>query len=505
MGGDIKPVNTKESKPREVAGQPFPTLAYKGVETFSMPMPMLPVLEDATSPVRRNGLGECMLSLWGANTAGSQLSSSGAYVKTFTWEDLIKTFTVWNHFTEVDRKARMCAMDSLDVNIKADGELKFDFEAKGANLEDCNDYGSQTQIDLATAKQLTGLGARLDWGEPQATARNEWEDLTLSFKRNLDFGAPGKAGQHPAGSASPQCVTSTKSECRLSLTIRDADGKEFDRWRVGGVTSPSADRHTDIIVPVDACLTLYGSEIGAHIWGEADPNNAGTTTVTAAGSYSGGSTVCVGEVELDPSCFTTSDGSNKDLSFHSKSYTDVSITIESGAGALACSVASHDITVTLASGGSTASEVLAKILATSGATALIDASLAAGSTGAGTMETLTKTTLNIDGFRYRYTTGGGWSAWSNWEMITTNAQNINSGLTLDFSSASTGADGDRYYYGSHAMYNIRFNLPNMIIEKAEQDFSGGIRKLKVEAYHSSAATASRPTMELTDTKSSAYT
>ena len=65
MGGDIKPVNTKESKPRQMTGQPFPTLPYKGVETFSLPMPMLPVIEDASSPtVLRNGLGELMLSLW---------------------------------------------------------------------------------------------------------------------------------------------------------------------------------------------------------------------------------------------------------------------------------------------------------------------------------------------------------------------------------------------------------------------------------------------------------
>ena len=506
MGGDIKPVNTKESKPRQVAGQPFPTLPYKGIETFSLPMPMLPVIEDGSSPtVIRNGLGELMLSLWGADTP-AQLGSSAAYAHTYTWEDLIKTFTTWLHFTERDMKARMCAVDSLDVGVKSDGELTLDFDVMGADLADTTDYGSASYIDLGTAKQITGLGARLEFGHPQANVRDAWEDLTLSFKRNLDFGAPGKAGQHPAGSGSPQIVTSTTSEARLAFTIRDADGVEFDRWRVGGNTAPaSVDRHTDVITAVDARLSIYGTSIDAGENSEADYLNAGTTTLALTStSYTGGSTVLIGEIEMDPYTFTTSDGTNKDLSFHSKSYSDVTITIESGVGALACAVASHDITVTLASGGSTAAEVLAKILATSGATALIDANLAFGSTGAGTMATLTKTNLDVDGFRYRYTTGAGWGDWSGWEMVTKAAQDGPSGFKFTFGDDDTAADGDKFYFASHYLYMLRFNLPDLIIEKAEPDYSGGIRKLKLEAYHSSASTANRPTMVLNDTKTTAY-
>ena len=506
MGGDIKPVNTKESKPRQVAGQPFPTLPYKGVETFSLPMPMLPVIEDASSPtVLRNGLGELMLSLWGAETP-AQLGSSAAYAHTYTWEDLIKTFTTWLHFSERDMKARMCAVDSLDVGVKSDGELTLDFDVKGADLADTTDYGSASYIDLGTAKQITGLGAKLEFGHPQANVREAWEDLTLSFKRNLDFGAPGKAGQHPAGSGSPQIVTSTTSEARLAFTIRDADGVEFDRWRVGGNTAPaSVDRHTDVITAIDARLSLYGSEIAAEENSEADYLNAGTTTLAlTSSSYTGGSSVLIGEIEMDPYTFTTADGTNKDLSFHSKSASDVTITITTGVGTLSVSVANHDITVEMASGGSTASAVLAAILAKAEAAALIDANLAFGSTGAGTMENLSKTDINVDGFRYRYTTGAGWGSWSGWEMVTESAQDGPSGFKFTFSDDDKTADGDKFYFSSHYMYMLRFNLPDLIIEKAEPDYSGGIRKLKIEAYHSSASTANRPTMVLNDTKTTAY-
>jgi len=507
MGGDIKPVAEKPTSPRNVAGQPFPVLPWKGGETFKMPFPMLPVLEDATSPtVRRNGLGELFHALFGSNVA-AQLGSTAAYTKTYSWEDLIKTFTTWLHFSERDQKIRMCAVDSFDLGIKSDGELTLDFQVTGANLEDCSDYGSESQIDLSTAKQLTGFGARLEWGQPAAAARDTWEDLKISLKRNLDFGAPGKAGQHPAGSGSPQIVTSTKSECNVALTIRDTDGEEYERWRVGGNTAPSADRHTDVVTLTDARLSIFGSEIAAGINGEADLNNAGTTAATFGGSYTGGTTVTVGEIQMsDSDIYETALGDNKDLAMRLLD-ADATYEVQTGAGELSVAVVAKAITVTLAAAGSTASAVLAALQASAEASALITFTLANGSTGAGTIteaQSLISSTSFKDGFRYRYTTGGAWSTWTSWIKVTKAAQTIDHGITVTFSDDDAAIDDDKYYYCSHYRYCLRVNLPDLVIEKATPDYSGGIRKLAIDAYHISSADANRPSLVLTDTRTTAY-
>jgi hypothetical protein len=507
MGGDIKPVPEKPSSSRQVAGQPFPTLPWRGAETFSMPMPMLPCLEDASSPtVLRNGLGNLFLALFGADDC-DQLGVTTAYEHTYTWEDLVKTFTLWLHFIERDQKIRMCGIDGLDLSIKNTGELGLDFTTEGADLWDTADYGSQSQMDLATAKQITGLGAKLEWGQPGAAARDSWEDLKLSLKRNLDYGAPGKAGQHPAGSGSPQIVTSTKSEARLTMTIRDTDGEEIERQRVGGNTAPNADRQTDLAALVKARLSIYGPAICAGINGEADYNNAGTTAVAFAGSYTGGAAIEVGEIEMsDSNIYETALGTNKDLSFKLLD-ADATYEVVTGAGALAVAVVAKAITVTLAAAGSTASAVLAKLLDTPAAIALITPTLANGSTGAGTISEaqaqITSSSFK-DGFRYRYTTGAGWSSWTSWIKVTKSAQNLHAGLTATFDDDDITAAGDRFCYCSHYRYMLRFTLPNLVFEKATPDYAGGIRKLNVEAYHTSASTAARPTCDMWDSKAAAY-
>jgi hypothetical protein len=490
----------------------FPSLGYKGVETFSMPFPMLPVLEDATSPARRNGLGELLLYLFGSNVA-TQYGATAAWKKVYTWETLIKTFTTWLHYsTNVNEKIRMCAVDNLALKIKADGELSLDFSVMGADLWDVldTDYGTEAQCAMATAKQLTGLGARLEFGQPGASVRDAWEECSIDFKRNLSYGAPGKDGQHPAGSGSPRIVTSTKSNIELGINLRDLDREEIMRGRVGGNTDPSAERQSDLYSLVKARLSIFGPNICAGLNIEADYLNAGTMTIPViAGTYTGDADGTFGVIQMSNSdMYETALGDNKDLAFKLLDPA-ATYTVSTGAGALSVAVVSKEITVTLAAAGSTAAAVLAAILATPAAVAVMTPTLAYGSTGAGTIteaQAKIDSTDFVDGFRVRYTEGSGYNAWGVWRMVTKTAQEIGvlaGSITVDFVEDNTAAAGDLFYYGSHYRYMLRVNLPDMnYADAVNAKFSGGIRKADIQLYKPQ--TSNGVTVQLDDTRATSY-
>lgn len=519
LGGDIKPVTKKTVNSKDIVGAMFPSLGYKGIETFEMPLPMLPVLEDTTSPVRRNGLGELYLYMFGANSA-AQCASTTAWDKTFTWETLMRTFTAWLHYgTNINEKIRMCAVDNLALKIKADGELSQDFKAMGADLWDVldADYGSATPASMATAKQLTGMGTRLEFGQPNATVRNAWDEISLDFKRNLSYGAPGKAGQHPAGSGSPQIVTSAKSNIEMGISLRDLDREEIKRGREGGNVAPTASRQNDLYSLVKARLSIFGGAIAAGINGEADYCNAGTMAATFAGSYSGGSTIEAGEIEVEhaPSTYVTEVIENGHMFFRAKT-TGVTIHIDvpAGAGAtLSCSVATKEVDVVCATGDagvgiSTAAQICAIINATPAAFALMDAGVAEGSTGTGVIlaDVVSQSLAAgiVDIFRYRSTTGTGWGAWSGWRYVTKAAQTISSGITVAMDDDDNCVTGDKFYYCSHYRYMLRFILPDMNYADAVNTvFSAGVRKADIKLYHPN--TGTDPTMVLRDTRATAYT
>lgn len=523
MGGDLSPVPKKPISSKDIAGQAFPSMVQRLAEQFEMGLPMLPVLEDGQVSPQQNGLGHMLLALFGADDCDA-LVADHAYEHTFSWEDLIKTFTLWLHYaTNSNEKIRMNAIDSFDMNIKNTGELTLDFKAQGADLWDVldTDYGSEDQCDLATAKQITGLGAKLEFGQPGASVRGAWEELKLSFKRNLSFGAPGKAGQHPAGSGSPQTVTSTKSNIELGIILRDLDREEIKRAREGINTAPTADRQSDVAGLVKARLSIFGPALYAGINGEADYCNAGTAVVTFAGTYTG-TPVLVGEMQYlkYTKLFTT-----LGLCFQSP-YSDAKLVVEARSGtnstwgtSVASGTTNRTITIKPPTSSdaitATAAQILAHCLTDSVLLAVMPIITLAEDEAGTTVDTngVAETALDETAFRYRITTGTGWGDWSRIKKIVkTTAQTLDvgvgvetNGITANFNDDDIGADGDRFYFCSHYRYMLRFNLPNMgYKEAAKPTFSGGVRKVDVELYHTSQSAVNRPTCDLWDSRSTAY-
>lgn len=505
LRGDMAPISKKPPNWKQVSGQIFPTMPTPGPESFELPLPMFPIVDG-------NGLGCLDAAMLGDDTL-SELVAAHAYRHTITWETLIKTLTFFCHYgTLDDDQYRMCALDSMDFKSQSsDNEVTFDYKVQGASLEKLVTGAVLTDqfIDPADEDQLTHAGLLVEIGQPGAAARDTVEELSGSLKRNLAFGCLGKPGQHPAGSASHNIVNSKSSNCELKLSIIDTDREEVLRAMSPSNAAPAAStRYSDIIGYIKARLTWYGQALYAGINGEADYCNAGTSAVTFAGIYSGGDTVLVGELEeSDSDVYETVLGENKDLAFRLLD-PEATYEVETGAGALACAVVAKAITVTLAAAGSTASAVLAKILQTPAAVALLTPSLANGSTGAGTISEAQAqiTSANFkDGFRYRTTTGAAWSAWSAWIKVTKAAQTIASGITATFDDDDIGADGDLFRFCSHYRSKKRITIPVLAYKDMPKTvFKDGKRMVELDLAHTSADEADRPFIEIDNNENAAY-
>lgn len=295
LRGDMAPVSKKAAKFNEIAGQIFPTLPIPGPESFEMSFPMFPILDS-------NGLGPLLAAALGDDTL-SVLLASHVWKHTITWETLIKTFTAFCHYgTNDDDQYRMCGIDSIDIKSKSsDNSLEIDVKSQGASLEKLATGAVLTTsfIDPDSADMLTHSGLRLEFGQPGAAARDLVEELSATIKRNLGFGALGKSGQHPAGSASHNIVNSKKSNFEMKITANDTDREEILRAMYPVNTDPGTiTRFTDTMRYVKARLSWFGQAIYAGINGEADYLNAGTLSVTFAGTYTGSDTVLVGEIQI---------------------------------------------------------------------------------------------------------------------------------------------------------------------------------------------------------------
>jgi hypothetical protein len=492
LRGDMAPETKKPAKFEEIGGQIFPTLPTPGGESFSMSLPMFPILSG-------NGLGPLIAALLGDDTL-TALVADHVQQHILDWETLIKTLTLFCHYgTTDDDQYRMCAVDSLDIKSESsDNSLKPDFKLQGASMEHLTSGAVATNlfIDPDSASQLSHSGLLLEWGQPGAAARDLCESLTTSLKRNLAFGSLSRPGQHPAGSSSHNVVNSKKSNCDLKLDFIDTDREEIQRamWPVN--TDPAAStRFADVVRYLKVRASWYGAMLYAGVHGEADYNNAGTAAATFAGTYSNGDVVTVGEIEMsDSNIYETSLGTNKDLAFK---LLDVGATYEVETGsALAVSVVSKDVKVTLGTGGSTAAAILAKILDTPAAVALLTPSLANGSTGAGTVtlaQAKITSTSFVDGFRYRYTTGGAWSAWTAWIKVTKAAQTIVSAMTVTFDDDDITKAGDIYRFCSHYREMLRVTYPVMAYtDVPKTTFKDGRRMISIDLAHTSADAADRP-------------
>jgi hypothetical protein len=504
LRGDMAPVSKKPPKFNEVSGQIFPTLPIAGGESFEMSLPMYPILAG-------NGLGPLLAALLGDDNY-TALVADHVQQHILDWETLIKTFTTFCHYgTLDDDQYRMCAIDSLDISSKSsDNSLELDFKAQGVSMEKLTTGAVQTNlfIDPDSASQLTHSGLLLEIGQPGAAARDVCESLALNLKRNLVFGCLSKPGQHPAGSSSHNIVNSKNSNCELKLELIDTDREEILRAMYPVNTDPTTQsRFSDVMRYIKARMSWYGAMLYAGINGEADYVNAGTTVGTFAGTYSGGAVVTVGEIEMsDSDIYETALGTNKDLAFKMLD-SGVTYAVETGSG-LAVAVLSKAITVTLGSSGSTAAAILAALLATPAAVALLTPSLANGSTGAGTVteaQTVISSTSFKDGFRYRYTTGGAWSAWTAWIKVTKSAQTIVSGITAAFDDDDITKVGDRFRFCSHYREMLRCTAPVLAYKDIPQTtFKDGHRLITLDLAHTSADAADRPFLTVINSEAIAF-
>ncbi|VVB62780.1 Uncharacterised protein [uncultured archaeon] len=509
---DFALVSTKKSNPKQLAGQPFAVLPWRGMEESAAQLGILPIPQG-------NGMGEALVRFFGADDC-DQYGSTDAYLHHFTWENLPKTATYWISYGEGRyEKVRMVAEDTLDIEIKATGELAISSALKGGELIDSSlaDYGTESLADLSAALQLTGMGARLEFGQPGAGVRTAFEAMKLSLKRNITMSLPGKDGQHPSGSGSPKACSSKNSNAALTIDFIDTNGEELKRWRQGVNTAPTATGQNDSAGLVKGRISIFGPAIDDGINGEADYVNGGTLAATWGGTYSAGSVVTVGEIETEhaPYSYVSAVVTNGHMFFRAKtSGVTIHIDVPAGAGeSLACNVVSKAVTVTTATGEagigtSTAQEIVDIINATPEAYALMDAGVAEGSTGAGViLADVTAQSLasgSVDIFRYRYTTGSGFGAWSGWRYITKAAQTLVNGITVTFDDDDTCVDGDMFYFCSHYRDCLRLNLTNMSIDAFTDKVADGVYKGHMEISHTSAAYANRPTCDLICTDVAAY-
>jgi hypothetical protein len=503
LRGDMSPETKKPAKFEEIGGQIFPTLPTPGGESFAIPLPMYPILSG-------NGLGPLMAACIGDDTL-TALVADHVQQHVMDWETLIKTLTIFCHYgTNDDDQYRMCAVDSFDIKGQSsDNSLALDFKAQGASMEHLTNGAVATNqfVDPDSASQLTHAGLLLEWGQPGAAARDVCESITMSLKRNLAFGALGRPGQHPTGSSSHNTVNSKKSNLELKLDFIDTDREEIQRamWPVN--TDPAAStRFADVVRYLKARASWYGAMLYAGINGEADYCNAGTTALTFAGTYAGGDTVLVGEGQMDEHVYETSLGTNKDLAMRFK---DVAATyaVETGS-ALAVAVAVKAVTVTLATAGSTASAILAALLATPAAVALFEFSLAHDSTGAGTVtgaQSSISHTNAKNGFRFRHTTGAAWSAWSVWRMVTKAAQDLEDGITVAMDEDDHTVTGDMFRFCSHYREMLRVTIPVVAYaDVPKTGFKDGRRIITVDGVHTSADAADRPFITVINSEAVAF-
>jgi hypothetical protein len=114
-----------------------------------------------------------------------------------------------------------------------------------------------------------------------------------------------------------------------------------------------------------------------------------------------------------------------------------------------------------------------------------------------------------DEFRFRYTTGGAWSAWSEYAEITTGAGVALTGclgIEATFSSTTAGADGDMFYFCSHYRELKRVTIPVMAYKDVPKTtFKDGMRKIEEEfAAVDTGVAADRPSITIWNAEGYAF-
>jgi hypothetical protein len=515
LGAESRPKNYKPTGQRQVYGTPDPILPWRKPENTDLSLPMLPLVED-------NGLGELLMAHMGSDEIGSELGGVGAYAHVFTRAAPFKTLTVWVHDGIQDKKIRMMAPDTFSLTVKRDdGDVQPVFDLKGADMFDASDFGSASYVDLEAAqpKALNALQARLEWGQPGANIRDNWEQIKFTSALNTVFGVNGKDGMHIAGSGSPQLVTSSKIDTKVDIDFVDLSGEEMRRWYEGVDTNPSATQQHDNAGLIDYQFTLFGNIIGAAApWGEADLNNIGTATITVAGTYSGGATsLTMYEVKLaqgtpDTYSYRYTTGGKWSAWSSVENIFDggfllgldtgdpVQVTISYGA---------------LATGADIAAAIQAAIQALGGDYAAMtcvwdDTNYTISH--ATKLPVVTPATRNNLAVALKLGVANGGveagttsvSAVGGATTLVAQPNELADGITMLFSSSTLGADLDRFYVYSHRLRFLRVISENNMIENVTDNGGADFKKGTISAYHTSGPGSTKPSITACNTKSTAY-
>lgn len=511
-GGKITPQTDKKNDPTRVSGNRDPALTTRGAETTKLSIPMVALVED-------NGLGELLLATFGTDTP-AQLGGTTAYAHVFTANDIIKTMTVWCWDTLNPQDIRMVAVDTMKIEIdKESNKVDFVFDCIGADMADSSTFGSATYINLTTHRPnlIPASGAILEYGEPLANVRKTWEKITITSKEGVKFGAPGKNAPVPAGSASPQIVVKGNRDTTIDIEMIDTDGKERKRCREGGNIAPTATAEADNAALVAFRVRIFGSSIAAHLWCYADLNNTASVAVANLATYS------------------MSQGSNKDLTFTAKTPGVIpTITLADGS-ALAVAVVGVAITVTLdtdPTASSSADDIKSAIEAHSVANALVSVARKTGQNGTGCPAAQTVQSLVAAATGTDVTVSGSYTGsdvamlkvWIDangtpdtfsWQLnggtvtagvaITGAAQALGStGISVTFSSTTGGIVGDSFYIFSHYQRMIEASSPTNALESFKSKDSDDFYKGTISMQHVSAIGATKPSVTLYNTKTTAY-
>ena len=509
-GGKITPSTEKKSDIIRPDGSRDPGIMIRGAETTKLSIPMMALLDG-------NGLGELLLATFGTDTP-AQRGSTAAYDHVFTANDTAKSMTVWCWDTLNPQSIRMVMVDTLKIEIdKQSNKVDFTFDLMGADMADSATFGSATYISINTEKPnlIAASGAILEYGEPLANVRFSWEKCSITSKENATFGCPGIAAPIPVGGSSPQTCAKGNRDTTIDLDIIDTDGVERRRCRQGGNVTPTATSESDNPALVAFRMRIFGSSIAAGLWCYADINNTATVGTANLGVYS------------------TAEGSNADLTFTGKVPGQIpTITYASGT-ALSVGVVGLAITVTLDdSPATTADDIIAAIQASTAASNLVSVARKSGQNGTGTPSAFTVQPLVVAASGTVITVSGSYTGtdvafvkvWVDanaspdtfsWQLnggaitagvaCSTSPTALGStGISATFSSATEGTVGDTAYIFTHYRRMIEFSSLTNALDPWKAKDSSDFYKGTISMQFVGAQGATKPSMTVTNTKTTAY-
>ena len=281
---------------------------------------------------------------------------------------------------------------------------------------------------------------------------------------------------------------------------------------------------------VTARLSIFGNAIEAGPTTlEPDINNAGTLTGVISGSYTGGTTITVGEVEInqgtpDEYRYRTTTGCggwSAWSTFFPIAQVGFTILCDAdvgGAQEIHINQASMDTGVEIAAALQVAIQALGGVYATVTCAFAGGVYVITGNTGVGKSVVITNSAENniADELKLGVANGGtevaggeGTPATSTSDAVPATTivaitQDLFSGLKVLWSSTTLGADGDKFYLCSHWRRMLRFTIPTMVFENLAWDDSTDFNRKTETLYHTSASGGTKPSINIHNIRAAVY-